>query len=393
MKIRISAASLVAMFVAAPFLCGTMCPMDPNMNNNQNQNQNQNQNSNSNDNTNDNDNNNSNDNSAPQPVFGRIYGDGSAGAKTVSSDENWNTQAHRQDNIQFTDLIIEEGVTLIIPSGMTIRCKGKFINYGTLFVRHGAEGGFSGRSGPGGPSLSTVITPPALGIATRTAQAGEIGDSSLALLGGAGGAGLSEFEARVIFRTGTNAGSGGAVGGMDTDGDGVSLNRGAEGGGSVVIIAEDEIINTGTILADGQDGNVDGGNDLGGGGGGGVVILASTTKVTNEGTISATGGDGEDADSNNGPSGGGGGGIIHLMAPEIENTGNTDVSGGAAGTDDAMITSDAMRYAGGGGGAAAGAGGQGGSIPDGAGPIAPGAAASGNNGFSFESKFDPQSIL
>lgn len=374
---------IIIVVACAPLLLGQTCGID--MNGNQNNNNN----------TNGNNNNNQNDNSLSPDPF-RIYGDGSAGAKIVSSDENWNTPANRQVNLNFTDLTINEGVTLIVPSGMIIRCKGKFTNLGTLFVRPAAEGGFSGRTGPGGPNLATTQAPPAIGIATGAAQSGDIGDSTVARRAGRGGDGLSEFEARLILNPGTRAGGGGAAGGMDTDADGVSLNSGADGGGSVVIIAMGEILNAGEIQADGESGNKTTGNDLGGGGGGGVVLLASVESVTNTGTISARGGDGEDADSNNGPSGGGGGGIIHIISPTIDNEAGADgllVRGGAAGDDSSQITADSMRYAGGGGGASAGAGGAGGSIPDGAGPIFPDSADSGAKGFAFMTEQDPQTVI
>ncbi len=365
-----------ALLIAAmPAWMGQTCGIDMNGNQNQNQNQNNNQNNNSDD------------------GVRRIYGDGSAGAKVVSSDENWNSAANRQTNLQFTDLTIESGVTLTIPSGMTIRCKGKFTNHGTITVRTAAEGGFNGLDDPNGPDFAFTATPAAEGIASGAAALGESGDSSAALRAGRGGDGLSEFESRVLLSPGIKAGGGGAAGGLDTDGTGVSTRAGADGGGSVVILARDEILNTGSILAEGQDANIPGGNDLGGGGGGGVVILASTTCINNEGNLSADGGDGEDADSNNAPSGGGGGGIVHLVAPEIENTGQTTAAGGICGANTAQLTDDAQRFAGGGGGASAGRGGKGGSVPAGAGPITAGEAENGAEGFVFESQLDPSQLF
>ncbi|MBK8269639.1 MAG: hypothetical protein IPK83_15610 [Planctomycetes bacterium] len=211
---------------------------------------------------------------------------------------------------------------------------------------------------------------------------------------GAGAAGLSEFESRVVLAPSTNAGSGGAAGGLDTDADtGVSSNEGADGGGSVVIIARDGILNHGTILAEGQNGEAESGNDLGGGGGGGVIIMASTTMISNDGSISASGGNGADSDSNNGPSGGGGGGIVHMIAPEISNDGESVANGGSAGSNETPITDNTMRWAGGGGGSGGGVGGRGGSIPAGDGPVVAGAATAGNAGFVFESQQDPQTIL
>lgn len=366
-----------ALLIAAiPALMGQTCGV--NFNGNQNQNSN----------SNNNENNNSSDDNAR-----RIYGDGSAGAKVVSSDENWNTPENRQTNLQFTDLTIEEGVTLIIPSGMTIRCKGTFTNLGTVFVRQAAEGGFSGLDDPAGPDFAFTPTPAAIGIATGPASLGESGDSTAALRGGKGGEGLSEFESRVVLLPGTKAGGGGAGGGMDTNTAGVSVREGADGGGSVVFLVRDEIVNMGEILAEGQDANVPDANDLGGGGGGGVIVLASTRSIDNAGVISANGGTGEDADSNNAPSGGGGGGIIQLYAPAITNTGEMTADGGAGGANTSPVTDNAMRYAGGGGGASAGKGGKGGSVPAGAGPIQAGDAGAGASGFVFENEQDPTNLF
>jgi hypothetical protein len=50
----------------------------------------------------------------------RIYGNGAAGAKTVSANENWNTTP--PDDLQFTELTVDAGQTLTVPSGTVIRC-------------------------------------------------------------------------------------------------------------------------------------------------------------------------------------------------------------------------------------------------------------------------------
>ena len=56
----------------------------------------------------------------------RIYGDGSAGAKTVNAAENWNTTPANAVNLQFTDFTVNAGNTLTVDSGMVIRCSGTF---------------------------------------------------------------------------------------------------------------------------------------------------------------------------------------------------------------------------------------------------------------------------
>src|SRR5262245_28730335 len=62
----------------------------------------------------------------------RVYGNGSAGARTISADESWLEGGNPPANIQFTNFTIDAGVTLIIPSGTVIRCTGTFTNNGTL---------------------------------------------------------------------------------------------------------------------------------------------------------------------------------------------------------------------------------------------------------------------
>ncbi len=328
-----------------------------------------------------------------EPPPPEVYGDGSAGAKVVSSDENWNSAADAPGNLQFTSVMIESGVTLMVPSGTVIRCTESFTNYGTIIVLNGAEGGTAGVNDPSGPDFSSTVVPPQSGVSTRAAQTGDAGSSAETLLAGAGGIGLSEFETRTLLMPGVTVGGGGAAGGMDTDSNNFSDNQGANGGGSLVVLAAGEIMNEGGIHADAQDGEQASGNDLGGGGGGGGVVLASMTGITNTGTIAVLGGTGEDGDSNNAPSGGGGGGFVHLLAPEVDNSGTTNVSGGSAGSSSAEITTDLGRFAGGGGGASAGAGGHGGGIAAGAQPVTPGPAGDGADGFVILTEVDPTALF
>ncbi len=331
------------------------------------------------------------DTETPPP---EVYGDGSGGAKVVSSDENWNTAADAPGNLQFTSLMIESGATLTVPSGTVIRCTESFTNYGTVFVRQAAEGGAAGVSDPSGPDFSSTVVPPLPGRSTRAAQTGDSGPTISMLLAGSGGIGLSEFETRTLLMPGVTVGGGGAAGGMDTGSNNLSENQGADGGGSLVVLAAGEITNEGWIHADGQDGEQPSGmNDLGGGGGGGGIVLASMTSVTNNGTLTATGGNGADSDPNNGPSGGGGGGFVHMLAPEIADSGTTDASGGSAGANSMPITTNAERYAGGGGGASAGAGGHGGSIDAGLQPVAAGPAGDGAGGFVMATEVNPTALF
>jgi len=318
----------------------------------------------------------------------RVYGDGSAGDRIVSGNEDWNSGPDQPKNLQFHSLTIEAGATLTVPSGMTIRVLDAFVNHGTIVVLPGAEGGFAGADAPGGidDDLSTAtIAEPVSGIATASAQAGG-GIDGGAGVGGRGGIGLSEFESRQLLSVTTLAGGGGATGGWDAIGT-TFFNQGSRGGGALRVIAMGAIVisDTGEIVADGQSG-------VGGGGGGGLVVLASMTNVDNSGAIMARGGDGENSDSDEAPSGGGGGGIVHMLAPTVENTGAVDVDGGQGGSNSSSVTTT-TRFGGGGGGASGGSGGAGGTAAAGPGPDTPSEAGDGGAGFSLVTELDPTALL
>lgn len=303
----------------------------------------------------------------------RIYGDGSAGAKTVSANETLG-----DTNLQYTDFTVEEGVVLTIQSGAVIRCTGTFTNHGTIIVGEGAAGGFAA---PADLDIERVIITPSAGIASRPPGAGEFGGAAAQLSGGNGGQGLSEFEARVSLAAGVTAGGAGS-GGADTFGGG--------GGGALTVLARDGVTNseTGVIEAEGGDGEAGAG-----GGGGGLIILASPVSVTNAGAVSAVGGTGGDASASTGAGGGGGGGIVHLVSPEINAAGGTImVDGGSAGASGGGIVTAASRAAGGGGGASGGDGGDGGNVlpaPDN--DAEPGSA--GAAGHSLQTEVDPTSLF
>lgn len=318
----------------------------------------------------------------------RVYGDGSAGDRIVSGNEDWNSGPDQPKNLQFQSLTIEAGAVLTVPSGMTIRVLGAFVNDGTIVVLPGAEGGFAGADAPGGidNDLSTLtIAEPVSGIATASAQAGS-GINGGAGVGGRGGIGLSEFESRQLISVTTLAGGGGASGGWDASGT-TFFNQGSRGGGALRVIAMGEIVisDNGEIFADGQSG-------VGGGGGGGLVVLASMTGVENSGSIMARGGDGESSDSDEAPSGGGGGGIVHMLAPSVSSTGIVDVDGGLGGSNASMVTTT-VRFGGGGGGASGGSGGNGGTTQAAPGGDVPTEAGDGGAGFSLVTELDPTALL
>lgn len=296
------------------------------------------------------------------------FGDGSAADKTVSADEIFTA-----DNMQFGNFTIDSGVVLTVASGTVIRCTGTFTNHGIITVLTFARGGVGEGDDSNDPGLTV---PPSLGIAARAPAPGEFGDNTIVRVGGVGGIGLAETEARNLLLPGLNGGGGGAA----------SDVNGAAGGGTLVVLAKQGIVTDGAINADGQSSL----NSGSGGGGGGVIILASATQVTNAGALTAKGGTGQNSSTNQAPSGGGGGGIIHLMAPTITTTGGTTVvDGGAAGSGAGNNSSSTNRRAGSGGGASAGNGGNGGDIDM---LNVFGAGQNGTAGYVLSSLVDPSSL-
>jgi len=302
------------------------------------------------------------------------YGDGSAGSKTVASNE-----ALRDSNMQYGDFTIAAGVTLTVQSGTVIRCTGTFTNNGTIVVASGTEGGL--RQGIDASSITGATQPPEPGISTLSAAAGEAGDDTSSRIGGPGGTGISDVEGGGTLDIGVKAGGSGAAG-LDT--------KGGDGGGGFTVLAQTAITNAGEITADGGDGG-----DGAGGGGGGVIVLASAGSVTNTAgaTITADGGDGGTSSSSQGPGGGGGGGLVHFLAPTITDSGAVSVGGGSAGaTGAAGSLTAALRTGGGGGGATAGNGGDGGIAPAGA-NADPGDGQGGVSGFFLLGEFDPTAMF
>lgn len=267
-----------------------------------------------------------------------VYGDGSAGAMTISSDT-----LLASGNSQYTNFTVDSGVTLTVPSGTVIRCTGTFTNNGTIVVETGAWGSLqNGNTG----LLDGTYAPAEPGVSLRAASPGELGDNTVTRAGGLGGVALNAAQARSTVRPGVKAG-GGAGGSYARDG--------ANGGGSLVIRAKASATNAGSITANGESLN-----NRAGGGGGGIIIVASDGAIDNSGTIAVDGGDGGTGDSFAGPGGGGGGGIIHFMSKSAT-VGTTSVAGGAAGAA-AGPTGSGLRQGGGGGGACGGGGGNGGSV-------------------------------
>ncbi len=310
----------------------------------------------------------------------RFYGDGSAGDLNVVSGSSLHWYFNPVDNLNFRNVTIENGATLIVPAGTTIRCTGRFTNNGTIRVLYGGRGGYR--------SYAESIASGSWTYTGVTASPGDTGvSSSPGALGtgdileyGYGGSGIprtvaaSEF---MMFRWGGGGGS-------------ATRSRGTMAGGLLKVLCRGEIQNAvrGAILAEG----LSGGNGSGsGGGGGGIVVLASVTGVVNEGRIGVPGGMGSRGSTSSAGGGGGGGGIVILVAPEVNNTGTVDVSGGAAGYEDSTTgTATGMRYAGGGGGGSGGAGGNGGGLNRG-GVSVP--AEAGADGYLLEIRANPATMM
>jgi hypothetical protein len=308
----------------------------------------------------------------------RIYGDGSAGALTVAANGVLFEGIAADGNLQFTDVTINAGVALTVPSGTIIRCNGTFTNNGTIVVLDGAAGGRStsvnNTVGTGTVPGSASANP---GVSRVAAQSGELGDASR--VGGVGGGGLSAGEARVLLKPTVGGGGGGVCPAQAANG------SGGDGGGAFVVLAGGAIANTGAINAAGLDG-------LGGGGGGagGFVVLASPTSISNTGTLDLSGGDGGVATNRNAGGGGGSGGIVHFLSPAIT-TGTPNITGGlgAAAVGAGSVTA-IPRAGGGGGGAAGSTGGTGGTVN------AVGSTTAGTNGglgHVLQTQVDPTALF
>jgi hypothetical protein len=275
----------------------------------------------------------------PQPV---IYGDGSAGNYTATSG----TLA--VSNPQFGNFMVPAGVTLYIPSGMTIRCSGSFTNLGTIIVF--PAGGVSDLVDNVNVNPETQVTV-YRGIAMTGAGAGNVS--------GLGGVAFPAAQLGTLTRISfVGGGSGGSL--YSQSYSGITATY---GGGACRIICSGPLLNSGVIDAVGANGSnavsgfMNGGYDFGlpagGGGGGGIFIMASASTIVQSGTVNASGGNGGNGLGDFKGGGGGGGGLIRILAPLVINTGQNIV---AAGTDGNPITGS---QCGAGGGASAGNGGDG----------------------------------
>jgi RHS repeat-associated protein len=269
-----------------------------------------------------------------QPMVAVDLGDGSDGAYISSGNDHWST------NKEFTSLTIQNGHTVTVDPGVTIRVQGLAQIDGVLTAKglgYGGGGWWNGNGGDGdGP-----------GKGQMGANFGSTGYGG----GGAGYATAGENAPNVP----NNFGHGGPAygspllkplemgsgGGAGHNGGSIDIGFGGAGGG-MIDLAADTVSVTGQINADGINGE-DGmhfttySGDMysgGGGGGSGGSIFIRTKNLASIGTdkVTARGGTGGIGLGNNNRGGDGSAGRIRIEAQTINGTSNpTYYSAGADG--------------------------------------------------------------
>jgi hypothetical protein len=265
---------------------------------------------------------------------GTIYGDGSGGALTISSNTNWSTTPPANLNGQYSSITINSGVTFTVPSGTKLRCNGNVNINGTIIVN----------------GSSNTLSVPERGIASSISSTGT---------------NVSKAASESLFPRFINIPEFGGCAGSLSSGL-QSTTQGGSGGGSFAIYAKGSITNAGTISANGGNavaGLVTDNYHGAGGGAGGLVVLVSKTSVINSGTINANGGNGGSSNQASGSlhrlGGGGGGGGLILFASPSNTMGTNSVNPGTAGTN--FTNASTISSLGGTGGGCGGDGGSGGS--------------------------------
>ena len=122
----------------------------------------------------------------------RIYGDGTAGTVTISTDTDWTATPPPNDNYQFTNLTVAAGATLAVFSGTVIRCTGTCTINGTIQGSYGAPGGIECMNP--GVGLAHVVDPgpDALGLVAGFGEASPAGTSAYGGIGYGPNASLAE---------------------------------------------------------------------------------------------------------------------------------------------------------------------------------------------------------
>jgi len=228
-----------------------------------------------------------------------VYGDGSAGVLVVASGSHVDlTQS--VGSWQYSSVTVNSQGLLILPSGVTLRVSGAFVNNGNVLVS--AQ-----------PNDASALGTLGIGILPANGYNGGIGI----------GAAATASQIR-------NASFGGGSG-VGTPG--VNPGPGGGGGGALVVLVGGTMSGSGTISADGAQGSASySGSPTAelasgaGGGGGGLIILAAKGGVQNysNGSLSAHGGFGGNSLLGTGThpcgGGGGGGGFVELIAPDASTT-------------------------------------------------------------------------
>jgi hypothetical protein len=283
-----------------------------------------------------------------------LYGDGSDGAKLISSSENLNPGGE----FEYTTFTLDAGQTMSVTAvndPLIIKATGDVTINGTidLNAKGGAGGtggagattdgaGTNGTAGTAGASIVSGIVCPAGALGAGGAGgganpgAGGGGGASIFTTGGTGsgtggGAGgtkpdaallawLSNISRNVICGGGGGGGGGGAE--FSGSGDGGTGGVGGEGGGAMAMFVGGNLTlgASSVIRCNGVQGtaaaNVAGydGGDGGSGAGGTVLILVRGT-ITNGGvTATAAGGAAQDGAGSGGTGGAGGNGRVLIYS-------------------------------------------------------------------------------
>ncbi|ULH17998.1 hypothetical protein MF271_23850 (plasmid) [Deinococcus sp. KNUC1210] len=213
-------------------------------------------------------------------------------------------------------------------------------NAGGGGTQHNAGGGGGsnvGSGGTGGNSYATYSATSAAGCVMYSSNFyGCNGDGSRAV-GGLGGGTLTASASYLI------PGGGGGAGDSNDSSDNPAVAQGSGGnGGGIIFLRANAIAGSGTLKANGSDGQPAGRDAAGGGGAGGTVALATPTTALSGITVQANGGAGGNSGyplrsgEVQGPAGGGGGGAILLPSGATLST--FQVNGGAAGVNKQSAT-------------------------------------------------------
>lgn len=209
-------------------------------------------------------------------------------------------------------LIITPGSPLVINSRV-IKINGSILGNGSGYL-----GGQTSQNGSGpGPGLAGSLLETTSG--GGGAYGGNGGQGNVAA--GTNGDGGVAYGNTTTIDMGSGGGGPAGVGAGATDGN---------GGGALTLNAR-EVIITGSINLNGNNGTNDNmvGFSGGGGAGGGLLLRAYNTVLT--GTITAIGGNGGGVTGDNAGGGGGGGGRVNLYSEISFTPGTYNVAGGLQG--------------------------------------------------------------